>query len=395
MANSNSTLEQLNSTTSNSTAVEGNINLTFLEYLVIIFCLICVAINIFIIFYTSHNSHSRHRVRRLNTLIANLSLVCVFTCVQGTFLLTDKDRSIKGDFLCPAVFFMRIFSVHLISSSILSISHERLRLLKVTRRKLSLLKLLGLVWAIPFVCSLPSAFNNVYNAERKICQRDMLFNSRVATVIHEVSKCLLFHVFISMYMIFEMFKLRSKTKDLRRFKDHQTWKLYKRVQSMRFVYATSATFILFWLPFGIAMSYYRIVRKPLSEFKSNATRTYVLIFVAFIFILILPIVIFWTNERPKKRGELRVIKFMRKQQRKRDKKNVSTNAVVSDSSGFTTFACSNIVVAMECGTEIEVKITTKRPRSASMPNISIEFTGNAGIHREMDSSVKKGIILEW
>ncbi|OXA42415.1 hypothetical protein Fcan01_22749 [Folsomia candida] len=153
---------------------------------------------------------------------------------------------------------------------------------------------------------------------------------------------------------------------------------------MRFVYATSATFILFWLPFGIAMSYYRIVRKPLSEFKSNATRTYALIFVAFICILILPIVIFWTNERPQKKGELRVIKWMRKQQRERDK----TNNAVSDTSGFTTFACSNIVVAMECGQEIEVKITSKRLRSTSLPNISVQFTGDAGVNQKRESCVK-------
>ncbi|XP_035704145.1 uncharacterized protein LOC118434394 isoform X2 [Folsomia candida] len=204
------------------------------------------------------------RTRSLHYLNAHLAVVSILILCQGIMYLSDDKRHSESSG-CSLIVYLRNCLINLLALTVLSISHERVRSLEVQRHlrnDVNVLRVTVGIWGCSLIAAIPAFFSAHFvqhvhpdGVLHAACVKGPLLGNFVLGLVYESLRCLVFHILLSCYLMFELYKIRSKLKYFY-FRQPVPSRRLKKVRRVRFIFINSITFTLIWFPFGLFHSIY-------------------------------------------------------------------------------------------------------------------------------------------
>ncbi|OXA42074.1 hypothetical protein Fcan01_23185 [Folsomia candida] len=237
--------------------------------------------------------------RCINILIANWSLLTILASLLSMFDIGEGSRLITNctSFMCPLLSFLRTWFTNMYPLEVLSLVAEACRQLgprfDADGSHLTVRRILT-CWLLAGLGAVQAGLGTEYAMGK--CVKVGLVGSEVLGGVVELWRGVVFHVGVGGWMILLMYKNRGKFTFLLKFTGN--WKLSSRLKRIRFLFIYTIIFVIFWIPFGIALCWYQIneVGPVVLEMKENAplanlAKTGFTLYMAYT-----PMVIYWAGD---------------------------------------------------------------------------------------------------
>ncbi|CAL8137596.1 unnamed protein product [Orchesella dallaii] len=237
----------------------------------------------------------RKRLRHASILAAHFSLVIIFSAFVGILYLAEKANVLKipGPQACIFVSYLSNTFHSVFSLNIIGINYERIRTFKITLAKLLVYRTICYVWIAALLGNIPAIFMVEYVVDPQTnlgkCKQVHLFGSFYATLVYEIIRFMVYYGFVVGYMIYALYRIRSKIKYLYILKPIPNEKMRRKVHKVRFVYFHSVIFIVVWLPIGLLSLFYKVSSRQ-NMFSSTPMIYFSLVVINWIFVTFNPLI---------------------------------------------------------------------------------------------------------
>ncbi|OXA44858.1 hypothetical protein Fcan01_20491 [Folsomia candida] len=282
-------------------------DLAILKVLAVIVCVISTVVNCAVVVTV----FQARKQRAINILIANWSLLTCFTSLFSLFALGNGERLVQNVWTCPIISFLRNWMVNMYPLHVLAIIYEACSQLKPRFGNLLILRTICLSWILPGVGSMYSLLGTTFSARISV----PIFGNVGLGIILEILRALFFHLGSPACMTYLLYKSRGKLKYLKTLKVSVSKNpiTLEKLKRVRFILSYSMFFIIFWVPFGLLFTFYRIfeafrkssasgeqnqdLKKSTSDSLSLITiGLYTGIACFYIYIVFSPVIVLWTGD---------------------------------------------------------------------------------------------------